>query len=138
MIKSLENRLRNKEIRPTAMRLLVLEFLWKQTSAISLTDLENAFERSDRITLYRTLKTFQEKGVVHSIDDGTGAPKYALCEEGCACDFKRDMHVHFHCHICNETYCLPMYKIPSIELPRNFLPEEANLVVKGICAKCYV
>lgn len=136
MTKHLESRLKDKGIRLTAMRLLVLEFLWKQTSAISLTDLENAFERSDRITLYRTLKTFQEHGLVHSIDDGTGAPKYALCEEGCACDFERDMHVHFHCHLCNETFCLPKYKIPNISLPKNFLPEEANLVVKGVCSRC--
>lgn len=136
MIKHLEERLKDKDIRPTAMRLLVLDFLLGRLAAISLTDLENAFERSDRITLYRTLKTFQEKGIVHSIDDGTGAPKYALCEEGCVCDFERDMHMHFHCHICNDTFCLPKYKISNINLPKNFIPEEASLVVKGVCAQC--
>jgi Fur family ferric uptake transcriptional regulator len=136
MIEELEIKLRKKNIRPTAMRLLVIETLSRQESAISLSDLEKSFEKSDRITLYRTLKTFQEKGLVHSIDDGTGAPKYALCEEGCECDIERDLHVHFHCRICTETFCLPNYPIPDIKLPEKFRPEEASLVVKGTCGKC--
>ncbi len=132
----LENKLNSRSIRPTAMRLLVLEALTNQQAAISLSELERIFEKSDRITLYRTLKTFQEKGIVHSIDDGTGAPKYALCEDDCACDIDRDLHVHFHCKVCSDTFCLPKYKIPEINLPSKFQAEEANLVVKGICAQC--
>ena len=136
MIQELEVKLNKKNIRSTAMRLLVLEVLLGQKAAISLTDLEKSFEKSDRVTLYRTLKTFQEHGLVHSIDDGTGAPKYALCAEGCKCDLERDLHIHFHCRVCRETFCLPKYKIPEIGLPEKFRPEEANLVVKGVCAKC--
>lgn len=136
MIKELEVKLTNRGVRPTAMRLLVLEALTEQEAAISLSDLEKTFEKSDRITLYRTIKTFQENSLVHSIDDGTGAPKYALCEEGCKCDIERDLHVHFHCKVCSETFCLPKYKIPDIKLPVNFQSEEANLVVKGVCGKC--
>lgn len=120
------------------MRLLVLAFLREQTAAASLSDIENAFERSDRITLYRTLKTFLKSGLIHRIDDGTGAPKYALCEEGCECDLNEDLHVHFHCRACNETFCLPRYKIPAITLPEKFQPEEASLVVKGTCGNCAV
>ena|SRR5690554_119496 len=133
---SFENILNKRNIRPTVMRLLVMERLSNQGAAISLSELEKIFERSDRVTLYRTLKTFQEKGLVHSIDDGTGAPKYARCEDGCECDLERDLHVHFHCRVCTETFCLPKYKIPEINLPEKFQPEEANLVVKGVCAQC--
>lgn len=136
MVKELENKLNEKAIRPTAMRLLVLQALSGQEAAFSLSDLENAFDKSDRVTLFRTLKTFQENGLVHSIDDGTGAPKYALCQEGCECSIEHDLHVHFHCRICSETFCLPKYKIPEINLPDTFRGEEANLVVKGVCGKC--
>lgn len=138
MLKDIEDKLQNKNIRPTAMRLLVMDVLSGQEAAISLSELEKSFEKSDRVTLFRTLKTFQEKGLVHSIDDGTGAPKYALCQEGCNCDIERDLHVHFHCRVCNETFCLPKYKIPEIDLPEKFSPEEANLVVKGVCGKCSI
>lgn len=132
----LEARLQGRNIKPTATRLLVLRVLAGQYSAISLSELERKFEKSDRVTLYRTLKTFQEKGLVHSVDDGTGSPKYALCEEGCECDIERDLHVHFHCRICGETFCLPKYKIPEISLPGAFVGEEASLVVKGVCGAC--
>jgi len=118
------------------MRLLILEQLLHQSAAISLSDLEKSFEQSDRVTLYRTLKTFHEKGLVHTIDDGSGAPKYALCEEGCECILDKDMHVHFHCRICTGTFCLTNFKIPEIKLPLAFTSDEASLVVKGTCSQC--
>lgn len=132
----MEEVLKRHNVKPTAMRILVLEYLIDKQVAVSLTDLYEAFEKSDRTTLYRTLKVFEEKGMVHSIDDGTGVPKYALCEEGCKCEIERDLHLHFHCRICGETKCLTSYKIPEIELPPNHEAEEANLVVKGVCSQC--
>jgi Fur family transcriptional regulator, ferric uptake regulator len=135
MLQNLDNALQQKSIKPTAMRLLVLDFLLKQQAAVSLNDLEAAFHRADRITLYRTLKTFEEKGLVHSITDGTGSVKYALCEDGCECA-PEDLHVHFHCNRCNETFCLPKSRIPKIALPDNFNTEEISLVMKGTCANC--
>jgi Fur family ferric uptake transcriptional regulator len=135
MIKELEDQLNRRQIRPTAMRLLVLETLQQQAAAVSLQDLEAAFEQADRITLYRTLKTFEEKGLVHSIEDGTGVTKYALCEEGCVCA-PEDLHVHFFCNNCQETFCLPKVKVPEIQLPGRFQAQEANLLVKGLCEKC--
>jgi len=61
MSKELENILIAKQINPTAMRLLVLEYLLKQKTAISLSDLEKEFERSDRTTLYRLLKPLKKR-----------------------------------------------------------------------------
>lgn len=136
MVKDLDNRLLEKQIKPTVMRLLVLEILLKQLSAMSLNDLEAAFDRADRITLYRTLKTFEEKGLVHRIDDGTGIAKYALCGDSCLPVQHHDLHVHFYCNACKETFCLPKSRIPQVQLPEQFQAEEMNLVVKGICGKC--
>jgi Fur family transcriptional regulator, ferric uptake regulator len=132
----LEEILENNKVRPTAMRLLVLQHLLSKKVTISLTDLENHFEKSDRTTLYRTLKTFVENGIVHKIDDGTGVTKYALCENNCNCEIETDLHLHFHCTICNETVCLTDYKIPTVSLPKGYIAENVNLVVKGICDKC--
>ena len=132
----IENKLKVKDINPTAMRLLVLEFLTRQNAAISLNDLERGMAPSDRITLYRTLKTFEEKGLVHSIEDGSGATKYALCEEDCDGENHHDLHVHFYCNTCKETFCLPNTKIPDISLPINFFRQEMNLIIKGVCDQC--
>lgn len=62
MLVKVESTLESKGIRPTAMRLLVPDYLLKQTAAVSLNDLETCFHRSDRVTLCRTLKTFEAKG----------------------------------------------------------------------------
>jgi len=132
----LEQILKKNNVKPTAMRLLVLQFLLNKKSATSLTDVEDYFVKSDRTTLYRTLKTFVESELAHKIDDGTGITKYALCEENCHCEIETDLHLHFHCKLCNETSCLTDHKIPNISLPKNFIAEDVNLVVKGICNKC--
>lgn len=131
-----EQKLMDKKINPTAMRILVLDSLLKQSSAISLTDMEKNLGPADRITIYRTLKTFAEKGLIHVIDDGTGSPKYALCPDDCDANQHHDLHVHFYCISCKETFCLPNSKIPEVALPDSFTATEMNLVVKGVCNKC--
>jgi len=132
----IEQRLQAKGIKPTAMRNLVLDHLSTQQSAISLTELEKALAPVDRITVYRTLKTFEDHCLVHAIDDGTGASRYALCKEDCDDSPHHDLHVHFHCSKCNETYCLPKTLIPALALPEGFKKEEMSLLVKGFCQKC--
>lgn len=132
----IEQLLELKDIRLTAMRLLIYKFLSESQVAVTLSDIEHAFDKADRTTLYRTIKTFEEKAIVHQIDDGTGITKYALCEKGCNCNIETDLHLHFHCNNCNETVCLKEHKIPLINLPNGFNAEDVNLVVKGICNKC--
>ncbi len=134
-MKNTDDKLTNRNIRPTAMRELVLDILTEQTAAISLSDLEQNFHKSDKVTLYRTLKTFEEKKLIHSIDDGTGAVKYALCKESCQCH-PEELHVHFLCLKCQHTFCLNDIPIPFIKLPVNFSIENINMVVKGVCANC--
>jgi Fur family ferric uptake transcriptional regulator len=135
---NLDKLLEIKNVRPTAMRLLVLKFLLQKKVAVSLTQIEEYFDNSERTTLYRTLKTFEVNGIVHQIDDGTGTTKYAICEENCNCELEQDLHLHFHCNTCNETVCLTEHKIPHVNLPEGFIAEDVNLVVKGICDKCSV
>ena len=117
------------------MRLLVLKILTEQKTAIGLPELESKFNRAEKSTLYRTLKTFEKNKLVHSIDDGSGIVKYALCQSSCHCS-PADLHVHFYCTKCEQTYCLNNIPVPSINLPTNFELENVNMVIKGVCANC--
>lgn len=135
MNEKLDDRLEKRNVKPTAMRELVLKVFSEQKSAISLADLEKSFENADRATLYRTLKTFEENKLIHSIDDGSGSIKYALCKETCQCN-PDDLHIHFLCNVCHQTFCLDDIPIPAITLPANFELETINMVVKGICSNC--
>ena len=129
---NLETKLHQKGINPTAMRLLVLEKLSQQKFAISHKDLTALFDRADNTTLFRTLKTFLKHKLIHTIEDGTGLIKYALCQEGCTCS-PNDLHSHFHCTRCKQTFCLAETVIPTMSLPKNFILKEINLLLKGIC-----
>ena len=135
-MKKSDERLKSRNIKPTAMRELVLKILGEQDVAISLAELEQKFDNADKTTLYRTLKTFEENKLIHSINDGTGSVKYALCKETCQCHPK-DLHVHFLCSKCKQTYCLNDIPVPSVNLPTHFTLENINMVVKGICSNCH-
>lgn len=135
MVSELEQKLKKRAIHPTAMRLLVLKKLQNAEHAFTLNDLEADFEHADKTTLYRTLKTFEKNKLVHSIDDGTGSMKYALCDETCDC-LPEQAHVHFHCNDCGLTFCMKESNLPKIQLPKKFRAEETSLVVKGLCEKC--
>ena len=133
MAKSAEKRLTSRQVQPTTMRLRVLNYLTERDSAVSLSDLENHFSHSDRTTLYRTLKTFREHSVVHQIFDESGSTKYGLCAENCTCSYPDDMHAHFFCTLCENTFCFQHLPIPAIDLPENFKPAYGNFVITGHC-----
>jgi len=132
----IEHFLKSKQVRPTAMRILAFRYLAQRKAAVSLTEMESFFEKSDRTTLYRTLKTFSENGIVHQINDGNGVPKYALCQDGCNCEVHNDLHLHFHCSNCDVTQCLTEHTIPQISLPPGYSARKMDLVVNGLCDKC--
>ena len=133
--KKVDGKLEKKNVRITAMRELILEELSRKPVAISLKELESRFAQSEKSTLYRTLKTFEKKKIIHSVDDGSGSIKYAVCHDTCECN-PSDLHIHFHCIKCGQTYCMPELPIPEINLPEGYTLNEANFVVKGICEYC--
>lgn len=132
-----EQKLQYRNIQPTAVRLRVLDVLEQQNKAVSLADMEEFLGKSDRTTLYRTLKTFRDHGLVHEIHDNSGNTKFALCRDDCTCSYPDDMHVHFYCSKCEKTYCFDKISIPAVDLPEAFAPDTANFVINGRCPECY-
>ena len=135
MKENIDKKLKQKNVRPTAMRELVLDMLLEQSVALSLSEIEDKFDQADKSTLYRTLKTFEENKVIHSVDDGSGMIKYAVCKDTCSCD-PSELHAHFHCVKCKKTYCLTDVPVPEVGLPHGFTIDYVNLVVKGVCVNC--
>lgn len=125
-----------KEIRPTAVRLRVLEQFQSDPAAVSLNELEEKLQPVDRTTLFRTLKMFEKKGVVHAVHDENGIIKYALCADSCRCSYSDHLHVHFSCKRCKKTTCLHDVQIPEVMLPQGYVPQDANVVIKGVCNLC--
>jgi Fur family ferric uptake transcriptional regulator len=116
---------------------IIQEFLVKNV-ALSHSDLEEKLNQQfDRVTIYRTLKTFLDKDLLHKVLDDSGATKYALCAHGETNHDHSHEHVHFKCQICGETTCLEDITLPQIKLPSGFQKKEMNLLVQGICEKCH-
>jgi len=134
-MKTAEEILQLKNVKTSSVRIVVLQHLLSQDKAVSLKDIECELPYSDRSSIFRTLKTFEKNKVIHSIEDGSGMIKYAICPEGCNCDPK-DLHFHFYCSNCCKTFCLLDTPIPDIQLPENFKLQQANFVIKGECSNC--
>jgi len=128
-------RLEKNSIKPTAIRLLVLDAISNKTEIFSLLDLEAELGTIDKSTLFRTLTLFQQHLIVHTIDDGSGSLKYSVCDEDCDCS-PEWQHVHFYCSACNRAYCLRDISIPQVALPIGFEPKSINHVIKGVCNQC--
>ena len=71
--------LAKREIQPTAIRILVLQAMLKAGRSVSLLDLENMLDTVDKSSIFRTITLFLSHHLIHSIDDGTGSFKYAVC-----------------------------------------------------------
>ncbi|MEX0724077.1 MAG: transcriptional repressor [Gracilimonas sp.] len=128
--------LTDKDIRPTAVRLRVLNKFRSYNEAFSLNELEHELNPVDRSTLFRTLKTFEERGVIHTVNEEKGQVKYAICAKDCSCSYDDHMHVHFNCESCLKTYCLYDVRLKDVDLPSGFKPMDANVVIKGYCNAC--
>lgn len=131
----IEKKLESKNVKPTAMRTLVYKTLSDSKKALSLIDLEQKFEKVERSTIFRALKTFEENFIVHAVDDGTGSVKYAVCDDECTCTL-HDLHVHFFCKRCGRTRCMKELPIPKVNLPDGYTYESAQFIINGVCLSC--
>ncbi|WP_421943673.1 Fur family transcriptional regulator [Pedobacter sp.] len=132
-----ENLLIKNGLKRTGPRLQVLDILSSRDSATSQPYLEQVMGKVvDRVTLYRVLKAFEEKGIIHKVLDNHGTANYAICSEGCSAHEHHDEHVHFNCNNCQKVYCLDSIKIPAFNVPKGFKVENLNLIASGICASC--
>lgn len=127
--------LSEREIQPTAIRLLVLREMLQANRPVSLLDLEQTLDTVDKSSIFRTLTLFLSHHLIHCIDDGTGAFKYAVCSPGCSCGVE-DLHTHFHCERCNRTFCFKNIPTPVVKLPEGFTLNSINYVLKGLCPEC--
>lgn len=128
--------LKDFNLRATPNREEILHLFLLKNYALSHGDIEKEIDNSlDRVTVYRTLKTFLDKGLIHKVLDDEGSLKYALCKEACSTIEHHHDHVHFKCAKCGQTNCLNV-EVPSIKLPKGYQVNEVNLLIQGICEHC--
>ncbi|MBS1667584.1 MAG: transcriptional repressor [Bacteroidetes bacterium] len=129
--------LKRNQLSVTAGRKKILGLFLNNPGALSHGDIEKkAGEKFDRVTVYRTLQVFLEKGIIHNIPTTDNSILYALCKDDCHEGQHQDNHVHFICNDCGNTVCLENVTIPAVKLPKDFISSQIDVVVSGICKDC--
>ncbi len=128
--------LKSHGLRNTPIRREVIQFLMNRGSAASHQDIESALSSADRVTLYRTLHSLEESGIVHQVPDDDAVKKYALCHSNCNVKAHVDNHVHFKCTDCGKTVCLDEVVIPSVQVAEGFSVIKTDVLVQGKCPDC--
>jgi len=137
MVTDIKEILKRSQLSVTASREKILHLFLEQTGALAHGDIEKkAGEKFDRVTIYRTLQAFVEKGIIHTIPTADNSIRYALCKDDCAAGHHHDQHIHFVCTSCNNTYCLDDIVTPDIKLPKGYSSTHIEVVVEGVCKEC--
>lgn len=122
-------------IRPTANRLLLVKVLSKAEHPLTMKEVEDLVDTIDKSNIFRTLSLFRDQHLVHVLQDGADAVRYELChshEE----DHDDDLHAHFYCERCRQTFCLNDIPVPQVDLPKGYRLNTINYLIKGICPNC--
>ena len=135
-ITGIKKLLKTRNLRATELRVALLEIISNLGRAVSYKEIQNSLIKFDRITLYRTLNTFIERGILHKIILEDNKNFYALCNLECTADKHQHQHIHFQCNQCKEVSCLESKE--PIELGiSNHLVDEIEITASGICQDCY-
>lgn len=133
----IEQTLRRHNLRVTDTRLKLLEVFLNTDKGLSSEEIRNQLtDGLDRVTVYRTLKVFEEKGLIHSIPSEEVGAMYALCPEACSVEDHIHNHPHFTCKVCGKTTCLENYDVSVPRISGDYLIEKSDLLLKGVCPKC--
>lgn len=137
MTGEIKNILKRSQLSLTDTRKRILQLFLESDGALAHADIEKTTgEQFDRVTIYRTLQTFVEKGIIHSIPSPDNAVRYALCHNECSEGHHHDEHVHFICDDCGTTICLQHVPIPKVSLPKGFQLRQTEVLASGKCDKC--
>ena len=137
MDKRIDLLLKKSGLSVTDSRKKILEIFYESQVAMAHADIELAIkEKFDRVTVYRTLQVFLDKGILHVVPGFDNAIKYALCKDECTEGNHYDNHIHFLCKKCGNTSCLSDTVIPKVNLPKGFNAVEFQMIVNGYCRDC--
>ena len=128
----LTQQLKGKDIRPSYQRIKVLEYLYKKgghpTADEIFHELSAVIPSLSKSTIYNTLNTFVQAGLVRDIDIDKIENRY---------DIMLSNHGHFQCTSCGTIY---NFNVTIDQVPIDGLNEfeitQKNVYFKGLCPAC--
>lgn len=136
-IKDTKEILKSHKLRVTAFREEVLHLFNESEPTLSLRDLEQNLENYDRVTLYRTLKAFEDHGIIHKVPTDNQQVYYGMCKEACGPNEHHHSHAHFNCRACENVFCV---ETEAIRFGKNVIEgyqvEKTEILLEGLCPDC--
>jgi Fur family transcriptional regulator, ferric uptake regulator len=127
---ALADRLRERGLRMTAQRERVMAAITELVHATP-EQVGHAVPDVDLTTVYRTLETLEQIGMLAHTHLGHGAPSYRLAS---------DDHVHVVCHQCGSVQDAPAGLVDrlagQLASERGFTVDRSHFTVFGTCADC--
>lgn len=123
--------LKENYIRPTRLRVQVLNILISSEQSFSSTEMRHYFEEvQDRVTIYRILNLLYEAGILERTVDTDGAIRYFYCAKNTT------LSPSFRCLSCGMIAQLsPLPDFYQYELGK-YQVDRAVLLFSGICEGC--
>ncbi len=131
-MKNIVEVLKEHNIAPSVQRVKILEYLQNYkthpTADMIFQTLVKDIPTLSKTTVYNTLKTFTEKGILKGL---------SLFENEVRYEYNKEPHMHFKCIKCGKIYDLPIscdrFEDNIIEGHRI---TEHHVNLKGFCRKC--
>ncbi len=138
---STESLLRSTGLRVTPARVAILDVLMQQLGPISHQQLEGLLGQNgshiDRVTIYRTLHSLTECGILHKVTGVDRTFSYGYKNEAKQHEHHGTEHPHFVCEKCAHTFCLPdVPPLNSITTPSGFELKHTEIKLFGYCPEC--
>jgi Fur family transcriptional regulator, ferric uptake regulator len=129
--------LARRRLRPTPLRLKVLETLGSEARAWQVREILAAIQRrrpANKVSIYRILDELTRLGLVRQVSSEGGPAHYEL-----ACEH-HPPHPHFQCQACGEVQCLepvPLERIrQELKGPPGNRVDRLEIRAAGLCHKC--
>jgi Fe2+ or Zn2+ uptake regulation protein len=89
--------------------------------------------RPNKVTVYRTLESMVDAGLVHKAFVEERSQHYELADK-CT---EHQCHPHFVCTDCGQTRCLPETSVPMATTPpAGFIIHRQQVRLEGLCPEC--
>lgn len=117
---SIEDIIKEKNIKLTNARKEILEILTNAKSPLSYEDIKSNITM-DKATFYRNISKFDEEDILNSFESNDKKRYFEL---------KQKKHAHFVCLECNKIECI---NTVTLNLPGYDIN---NIIINGKCKEC--
>lgn len=119
----------------TEARMATLSVLAKAGGPLSHDEIAQRLgrERFNKVTIYRTLGSLLDVGLVHKAFVDKRACYFELADN-CT---ESQCHPHLTCTSCGNTYCLTGISLPMVKSPqKGFVIRRQKVRLEGLCPMC--